>query len=74
MKNDNFLDILTYLQFAITLANYEQNLEQSDNDDILYALDQKTNNLIERLQQDLARQDEMLKQILDRLEKINGSK
>ena len=74
MKNDNFLDILTYLQFAITLANYEQNLEQSDNDDIMYALDQKTNNLIERLQQDLARQDEMLKQILDRLEKINGSK
>lgn len=74
MKNDNFLDILTYLQFAITLANYQQNLEQSDNDDIMYALDQKTNNLIERLQQDLARQDEMLKQILDRLEKINGSK
>lgn len=74
MKNDNFLDILTYLQFAITLANYEQNLEQSDNDDIMYALDQKTNNLIERLQQDLARQDKMLKQILDRLEKINGSK
>ena len=74
MKNDNFLDILTYLQFAITLANYQQNLEQSDNDDIMYALDQKTNNLIERLQQDLARQDKMLKQILDRLEKINGSK
>lgn len=74
MKNDNFLDILTYLQFAITLANYQQNLEQSDNDDIMYALDQKTNNLIERLQQDLARQDEMLKQILNRLEKINGSK
>lgn len=74
MKNNNFLDILTCLQFAITLANYQQNIEQSDNDDIMYALDQKTNNLIKRLQQDLAEQNDMLKQILNRLEKMDGSK
>lgn len=74
MKNNDFLDILTCLQFAITLVNYQQNLQQSNNDDIMKALDQKTNILIERLQQDLVRQDKMLKQILDRLEKIDGSK
>ena len=74
MKNNDFLDILTCLQFVISLINYQQNLQQSNNDDIMKALDQKTNALIERLQQDLIRQDKMLKQILDRLEKIDGSK
>ena len=74
MRNNNFLDVLTCLQFAITLVNYEQNLQQSNNDDIMRALDQKTNTLIEKLQQDLAKQDKMLKQILDKLEQIDGSK
>ena len=74
MRNDNFLDVLTCLQFAITLVNYQQNLQQSDNDDIMRALDQKTNHLIGQLQQDLADQDKMLKQILSKLEKIDGSK
>lgn len=67
MRNNDFLDILAYLQFAITLINYQQNLKQSDNDDIMKALDQKTNTLIEKLQQDLAEQNKMLKQILNRL-------
>ena len=74
MRNDNFLDVLTCLQFAITLVNYQQNLQQSDNDDIMRALDQKTNHLIGQLQQDLADQNKMLKQILSKLEKIDGSK
>lgn len=74
MRNDNFLDVLTCLQFAITLVNYQQNLQQSDNDDIMRALDQKTNHLIGQLQQDLAEQNKMLKQILSKLEKIDGSK
>lgn len=74
MRNNNFLDVLTCLQFAITLVNYQQNLQQSDNDDIMKALDQKTNHLIGQLQQDLAEQDKMLKQILSKLEKIDGSK
>ena len=74
MRNDNFLDILTCLQFAMTLVNYQQNLQQSDNDDIMRALDQKTNHLIKQLQQDLAEQNKMLKQILGKLEKMDGSK
>lgn len=74
MRNNNFLDVLTCLQFAITLINYQQNLQQSDNDDIMRALDQKTNRLIEQLQQDLAEQNKMLKQILGKLEKMDGSK
>ncbi len=74
MRNNNFLDVLTCLQFAITLINYQQNLQQSDNDDIMRALDQKTNRLIEQLQQDLVEQNKMLKQILGKLEKMDGSK
>lgn len=74
MRNNDFLDILTCLQFVITFINYQQNLQQSNNDDIMRALDQKTNTLIKRIQGDLIEQNKMLKQILDRMEKIDGSK
>ena len=67
MRNNDLLDILTYLQLAISFANYQQNLQQSNNNDIMYSLDQKTNILIERLQQDLEEQNKMLRQILDKL-------
>lgn len=69
-KNLEFLDILNCISFALTIANYQQNLQQSDNDDIMYSLDQKTNNLIQRLEADLEQQNLMLKEILTRLEKI----
>ena len=73
-KNLEFLDIINYMSFAMTLANYQQNLQQSDNDDIMYALDQKTSNLLKKLEDDLQQQNIMLKEILNRLENNeNGS-
>ena len=66
--NPDFLELMTVLEFVITLINYETNLEQSDNDDIMKELDQKTNVLIERLEKDLQEQNVMLQRILKKLE------
>lgn len=66
--NPGFLEFMTVLEFVITLINYETNLEQSDNDDIMKELDQKTNALIERLEKDLQEQNALLQEILKKLE------
>lgn len=66
--NSDFLELMTVLEFVITLINYETNLEQSDNDDIMKELDQKTSALIERLEKDLQEQNVMLQRILKKLE------
>lgn len=66
--NADFLEFMTVLEFVITLINYETNLEQSDNDDIMKELDQKTNALIERLEKDLQEQNTLLQEILKKLE------
>lgn len=66
--NPDFLELMTVLEFVITLINYETNLEQSDNDDIMKELDQKTSVLIERLEKDLQEQNVMLQRILKKLE------
>lgn len=66
--NPDFLELMTVLEFVITLINYETNLEQSDNDDIMKELDQKTNALIERLEKDLQEQNALLQEILKKLE------
>ena len=37
--NDDFLDVMACMGFAIGLVNYQENLQQSDNDDIMKELD-----------------------------------
>jgi len=71
--NEDFLDVMACMGFAIGLVNYQENLEQSDNDDIMKKLDDKTNLMIERIEKDLDEQNTMLKAILKRLEEQDGS-
>lgn len=66
--NDDFLDVMACMGFAIGLVNYQENLQQSDNDDIMKELDNKTNLMISRLEKDLEEQNVMLKAILKKLE------
>lgn len=63
--NEDLLDAVTLLSFVIGIANYGQNLSQNDKDDMMQALDRKTNDMIERLENDLEEQNKMLKEILD---------
>jgi hypothetical protein len=65
--NDEFLDILSILSFAIGIANYKENLSQSDKDDLMHELDIKTNLLIKRLEEDLAYQNKILEKLLTRI-------
>lgn len=65
--NEDFLDVMACMGFAIGLVNYQENLQQSDNDDIMKKLDDKTNLMIERLEQDLEDQNNMLRKILEKL-------
>lgn len=66
--NNEFLDILAILSFAIGIANYDENLSQSDKDDLMHQLDLKANGLLEKLEKDLKYQNIMLEKILNKLE------
>ena len=66
--NQDFLDAVALVSFIIGIANYNENLSQSDKDDMMHALDEKANNMLEKLEADLEEQNELLRQILDKLE------
>ena len=66
--NQDFLDALTFVSFVVGMANYNENLTQNDKDDLMRGLDQKTNEMLVRIEQDLEEQNTMLREILSRLE------
>lgn len=73
--NQKFLDSLALVSFVLGVANYDENLSQSDKDDIMEKFDKQTREMIERLEIDLEAQNEilrhqnkMLEEILKRLE------
>ena len=66
--NQDFLDAVALVSFIIGIANYNENLSQSDKDDMMHALDEKANNMLEKLEADLEEQNELLRHILDKLE------
>lgn len=68
MMNQDFLDALTFVSFIVGMANYNENLTQNDKDDLMKGLDQKTNEMLARIEQDLEEQNTMLREILSRLE------
>lgn len=69
-NNNTFMDLMNYLSLAISIANYKQNLQQSTTDDVIQTLNHHTNAIVARLQNDLQEQNKMLKQILERLERL----
>lgn len=66
--NEDFLDVMACMGFAIGLVNYQENLQQSNNDDIMKELDDKTTLMITQLEKDLEEQNIMLQAILKKLE------
>lgn len=66
--NQDFLDALAVVSFLVGVANYNENLTQSDKDDLMRGLDQKTNEMLARIEQGLEEQNAMLREILSRLE------
>lgn len=67
--NNDLLDAVSIVSFLVGLANYNENLTQSNKDDIMRRLDQQTNSILTRVQRSLDEQNSMLREILRRLEK-----
>ena len=70
MYNKDFLDALSIVSFMVGIANYDENLSQSDKDDLMKSLDEKTNAMISRLEVRIEEQNAMLREILEKLERI----
>lgn len=66
--DQNMLDTLTLVSFMISVANYKENLTQSDKDDLMRKLDQQTRDILVKIEESLNRQNEMLRKILNKLE------
>lgn len=60
-NNQNFLDVLSIISFAIGLANYEENVDQS-------AMSETVNAAVEDIHQHLNEQDVKLSKIMEKLE------
>lgn len=67
LYNDNFLDTLSILSFIIGVMNYDENLSQSDKDDMIHQMNVKMQELLERLEDDLEEQNKMLREIIQLL-------
>ena len=70
MDNNNldFLDIINIISFAIAIANYNENLNQSDKQELIHKLDKQTSELLSQLNAHLERQDENIDKLLTMLE------
>ena len=65
--NNNFIDTLSVMSFVIGLMNYDENLSQSDKDDMIHQMNVKIQELLERLESDLEEQNKMLREIIQLL-------
>ena len=67
MMNQDVLDAVALVSFIVGMANYNENLTQSDKDDLMRGLDEKTNVILVRVEDALEKQNIMLEEILNRL-------
>ena len=66
-NNLQFLDLLNIMSFIIGVMNYNENLTQGDKQDLMSALDEKTENLLNEIHEHLEKQDGQIKEILERM-------
>lgn len=66
-SQDDLLNAIALLSFIVGVANYNENLTQSDKDDIMRSLDQQTKDILIKVNESLEKQNEMLKEILNKL-------
>ena len=67
-NNDNqlgLLDILSIMSFVISLMNLDENLGQSDKQELMEELNDKTNKLLFELHKHLEVQDDKLDKIME---------
>ena len=71
----DFLDLISIASFVISLQNLEENMTQTDKQDLQHDLADKADLLLKEIHKHLENQDIKLDNILERLEAIeNGYK
>lgn len=66
--NQSLIDSMAITSFVIALLNYEENIKQTKNDDIMKEVDDTTNLLIDKLEAELSYQNELLVDIKSKLD------
>lgn len=67
-NNNSLLDVLNVVSFLIGVANYNENLTQTDKQELIHKLDKQTSELLSQLNAHLERQDENIDKLLTILE------
>lgn len=65
-----FIDLLSIMSFMIGVLNYNENLTQSDKQDIMKELEHNAGNLLDKINGHLQEQDKKLDKILSVLESL----
>ena len=68
MYDRDFLDAVAIASLVVDILNYNENLTQSDKDDIMNRLDQQTKEILTMMQSSLEEQNDMLREISDKLD------
>lgn len=70
IMNENFMDALSLASFYLGMANLEENLTQSDKDDLMGKLDAQANAILERIHGELEEQNRVLRDISSKLDEV----
>ena len=70
MWDSNFVNNVNIASFLLGLQNLQENLSQSDKDDLIHSISNTNKELLNRLESDLEEQNAMLREILRRLDRI----
>lgn len=68
-QNDNLLNAIQIVSFIVGVLNYNENLTQTDKDDIMQKLDQQTKDILQNVEKQLQEQNVLLKRILEKVGK-----
>ena len=67
MYNQDFDRMLNMLSFVIGIMNYQENLTQNDKQELMEKFDEQTRTLLQKVEDSVKEQNEMLREILNRL-------
>ena len=65
----SFLDIISILSFCISIMNYDENMTQSDKQELLSGLTEQTKVLLNEIHSHLEEQDKKIEKILEEISK-----
>ncbi len=68
-ENNNFLDLINIASFVLGIMNLQENLTQSDKQDIVDKLRNESDTILNKVHEHLEQQDKKIDKILEILEK-----